>query len=1569
MEDNCALERKTVEELPCHSAPYDLSVSDILQWIPASTFVFRINSEGDASFSYVSDKLAELTGLEPVCVMQDASLFLERVAREDVEVLFASAQQSSVNGSSWQQQLRIYHPTKGMLWIDWLANPVGHSSDNIWKGIMLDITEQKLAEQKAELFESITNHSSEAVYLINEDCRFEYINDAVCHMLGYAREELLGMGPNDIDPAASHSDVAAFQQRVREQKTASFKSTHRRRDGSVFPVEVIGVPVERGSSQVTLAITRDISQQKRIMENLLRSEREFLSLAENLPDNIGRWDAQGRFLYINPALERTMQVTAADILGRKVEDVVGDQFSGIAKVLRQVLATAKPAFMQRVESPTPDGGMEFHDVKIIPEFDDSGYLTSVLCLGRDMTEHYQIMDQLTAYSNELSLLRCAVDASTDAFFIIDENFHIIDVNDNACQTLGYKRSELLGMTPLDIDPDLTLDDMKKMRRDMEPSQFYLSEVRHQARNGRIYPVELGTKIFHQDGARYAVVIARDISERKRAEREKNWLEVAVNVSADALYIIHVEEDRHWFASVNDTACRMLGYSREELMALTIPELDPNKPPEKLSDTVREMEPDEVRVVETVHRCKDGHLIPVEVAFNITDDEDGQRYMIAMARDITQRANAEQAFRSLAENSPDFIISYDPEHRIRYLNDKLREELKLDSSAEVIGLRPIDIWPDGRFNMIEDAIDRVIESGVGENFEFEQPEEDGSVSHRQLLLEPEYDAAGQLIGVLAFGRIITSLRENERRLRHLLENLPGVASEFYLGTDGKCSFPFLSQGIEALYGVSHEEAIRDGTVLFDRIHPDDRERIDRALAESAKNLIPYHEEYRIIPANAPERWLEVRSIPERQPDGGTLLTGIKLDISERKRAQHRQYLLERALERMFDGSILVDRKGRILEVNRALCEMLNYSKAELLEHSVSEIIDELANSCWAEHWEKITRAGGNLQIETHCLTRTGDTIPAEVAFSVFEFEGESYNLTSVRNIAERKQIEDRLQMAASVFGAASEGIIITDPTGKILDTNPAFSQITGYSCAEVIGKNPSILSSGMQDDRFYQDMWSGNLVKTGFWSGEIINKRKNGDLYVEQLNIAAVHDSSGTLKHYVGIFTDISRIKQQEEHLQHIAHHDVLTSLPNRLLLTRRLAQAITQARRSSQVLAILYLDLDGFKPINDNFGHETGDLVLIKVAQRLTDYLRSTDTVARIGGDEFVILLTGVSGSEECRFTASRLLDIVSDPIILDDQVINLSVSIGVCVHKGNDQIDPDTLLRKADQAMYLAKNAGRNQFVFHNSNEHNHDQKYDQTIHDLRLAIQEEQFSVYYQPIIDLETGLAIKAEALLRWLHPTLGMIPPSEFIPVAENGGLINTIGDLVFHKTVQLVQQVNTLPCVDSSAPIQISVNRSPRQFFHRDGASKWIRYLIQQNIDGRLLGIEITEGLLLDDWSDVHRQLNQLRSAGLSISLDDFGTGYSALSYLKKFSIDYLKIDRSFVNDIVHDPDSQAIVRSIIAMARQLGIKTIGEGVETPEQAEILKAAGCDYAQGYYYARPMPDHEFSEFIIRNRSENQ
>jgi diguanylate cyclase (GGDEF)-like protein/PAS domain S-box-containing protein len=572
------------------------------------------------------------------------------------------------------------------------------------------------------------------------------------------------------------------------------------------------------------------------------------------------------------------------------------------------------------------------------------------------------------------------------------------------------------------------------------------------------------------------------------------------------------------------------------------------------------------------------------------------------------------------------------------------------------------------------------------------------------------------------------------------------------------------------------------------------------------------------------------------------------------------------------------------------------------------------------------------------------------------------------------IEDyrRLQLALerskhdfiSLAEASPDSIIRYDRVGRILYLNTKLARDLEVDPDQVIGKHSAEI---WPDGRFNpivqtieQAMEKGSPRIIEFWA--TINTPA---ARYHQIHCVPDRDIDGQI---VGAFAfgyDQTELKKNEMHLQHMAHHDVLTGLPNRRLLTERLFEAIEQARNKGGKIAILYLDLDGFKPINDQYGHEFGDRVLVEAANRLAHSLKGADMVARIGGDEFVVLLTQLSNKEECEYVAHRLLEATSRSIVLDGINMQLSTSAGICLYPDDQLEDPDILLRYADQAMYMAKSAGRNQFVFFDAYARGQNVTQSLTIHELRQALGQNQICVYYQPILDLVSGQVIKAEALVRWQHPTQGIISPAEFIPVAENGGLIHEIGDLVFRLAAKTAYLWHSQVAEMADQQIRISVNRSPRQFFYRNELTCWRQYLDEQDIPGNLLGIEITEGLLLDDRPEVHEQINEMRAMGMTISLDDFGTGYSALSYLRKFKIDYLKIDRSFIHNIEEDTDDRAIVESIIAMAKHLSIKVIAEGVETPGQAQILQAADCELVQGYLYAKPMPEAEFLEFVSNSQ----
>lgn len=564
---------------------------------------------------------------------------------------------------------------------------------------------------------------------------------------------------------------------------------------------------------------------------------------------------------------------------------------------------------------------------------------------------------------------------------------------------------------------------------------------------------------------------------------------------------------------------------------------------------------------------------------------------------------------------------------------------------------------------------------------------------------------------------------------------------------------------------------------------------------------------------------------------------------------------------------------------------------------------------------------------------------------------------VQDITERKREDEKTRLAASVFSHAREGITITTASGFIVDINDAFTRITGYSREEAIGQNPRMLKSGRQDEAFYEAMWR-DLTGPGHWSGEIWNRRKNGEVYAQLLTISAVRDAQGNTQHYVALFSDITGIKEHQSQLEHIAHFDALTNLPNRVLLADRLQQAMLQAQRGQQQLAVAYLDLDGFKAINDQHGHEAGDHVLVTLAQRMRQALREGDTLARLGGDEFVAVLVDLEDAADSLPLLARLLTAAAQPVQLGNLTMQVSASLGVTYYPQSQDIDADQLLRQADQAMYQAKVAGKNRHHIFDAAQDLDLRGHHESLARIRLALAQNEFVLYYQPKVNMRSGQVIGAEALIRWQHPEKGLVAPAEFLPVIEAHMLAVAVGEWVIDTTLTQMAHWHT---AGLDLP-QVSVNVGARQLQQGDFVDRLKLILAKHpQINPARLQIEVLETSALSDMAQVSQVVEECAQIGVMFALDDFGTGYSSLSYLKRLRVTVLKIDQSFVRDMLEDPDDLAILEGVIGLATAFKLQVIAEGVETIEHGRALLDLGCELAQGYGIARPMPGADMPAWV--------
>lgn len=678
--------------------------------------------------------------------------------------------------------------------------------------------------------------------------------------------------------------------------------------------------------------------------------------------------------------------------------------------------------------------------------------------------------------------------------------------------------------------------------------------------------------------------------------------------------------------------------------------------------------------------------------------------------------------------------------------------------------------------------------------------------------------------------------------------------------------------------------------------------------------------------------------------------IVRDISQRKQMEAARDRMIAILDSTSDLVSIADPNGKLLYLNRAGRQQLGIGMDEDITQSAipNFLPDPEHHPILLEGLPSAMREG-SWRAETVIRSRSGVEFPVSQVILAHKTAAGQLDVysTIMRDITARKQSEQQIRLAAGALASIAEGVLIADRDSKIVFANKAFTLASGYEPEEAIGRTPAFLQSGKQDAAFYENMWH-TLRDVGHWQGEVWDKHKNGDLFPILLSLSAMRDGAGEVTHYVSVLSDISTSKHYQAQLEHQAHHDALTQLPNRLLFRMRLEAALTRARRTGKKLGLLFLDLDRFKIVNDTLGHSVGDALLRQASQRLIDALRETDTVARFGGDEFALLIDLLESNSAAANVAQKILDTLTQVFWVDDHELYVSASIGISIFP-DDGDDIETLFKNADSAMYNAKAGGRNTYRFFSAADID-PQAIDrlELSNDLRQAIKREQLFLEFQPRFDCKTGSLSGMEALTRWRHPIRGLIPPAIFIPIAEQTGQMEQIGDWVLRTACQQIHSWR-----EAGLEVQrVAVNLSALQFSRPALAVEMSALINEFQITPAMLELELTESVIMSDADGAIRLLGVLHELGFLIAIDDFGTGYSSLSYLKRFPISYLKIDQSFVAGVCDNADDAAITRAIIALARSLNLKVIAEGVETEGQYAFLKREACDEAQGFLLSRPV-----------------
>ncbi len=648
-----------------------------------------------------------------------------------------------------------------------------------------------------------------------------------------------------------------------------------------------------------------------------------------------------------------------------------------------------------------------------------------------------------------------------------------------------------------------------------------------------------------------------------------------------------------------------------------------------------------------------------------------------------------------------------------------------------------------------------------------------------------------------------------------------------------------------------------------------------------------------------------------------------------------------------GQLIVERKPILDQLTRDIRELPTPARLELVSQEYARAHHRAATQAHLHRWLLYVAALGlavYLAVAMLRLARASSAL-------------RSANADLEERLEALRRAQDDLRLFASVFTNATEGMIITEAGGAIVAANPAFTTITGYEAADAIGHTPSILRSGKHDAGFYAEMWR-SLAERGHWRGEIWNRRRDGSLFPEWLSITAVNDAQGGVSHYIGVFSDITERKNAEARIHFMAHHDALTGLPNRVLLQDRLEQAILKSKRQEHHTAVLFIDLDRFKNINDTLGHDVGDGLLLQVANRCNGTLREIDTVSRLGGDEFVVVLPEVEHAQDAGLVARKLLSALEQPFRLGLHEIAVTASIGIALYPGDGRTASE-LLRNADAAMYRAKAGGRDRYEYY-SPDMNSSLLGELLLEtQLRRAVERGELRLHYQPKVDAATGRLSGLEALLRWEHPELGLLAPARFMSVAEDSGLIVPIGEWVLKRTCRQIRE-----WLDADMEVvPVSVNLSAHQFVHQDVVALVDEALEENVLDAGQLELELTETVLMHDTRHTLDVLERLRHRGVALSIDDFGSGYSSLGYLHLFPVQVLKIDQAFVHAIQPGGGDGKIATAIIALAHSLGLEVVAEGVETEYQRAFLAEHGCNQFQGYLFGRPMDESEVASHLPR------
>ena len=1347
-------------------------------------------------------------------------------------------------------------------------------------------------------------------------------NDRLCEILGYTRTELLQRTYNQIThPDDVVADLEYYECFVRRDiKYYQHEKRFLHKSGKdVFARVVVNCAyTPAGDIEMLLIAVEDITERKQA-EEALRESQERLSLIIR-GTNEGWWDLDlvRNGAYHSPrwwamlGYEPDQGMTDPTLWQRITHP---DDIEPSLKLIREVLASQKNSYEIELRLLHKDG----HYVPILTRAfilrNQQGQAVRISGSNMDLTQRHA---EQAALRNQEEFNRVLLENQAEGVVACDADLKLVLFNRTAREWHGLDAASIppeqwsrhYGLYDAKGEHELTVDQIPLIRafngEHLQNVGMSINAIGQQTR----FVSCSAAAFFDASGKKLgAVAIFRDMTSMLRHSQTLQASETLYRemFAANPLPMWVFDVETLAFLAVNDATINHYGWSREEFLAMKITDICPADEVKRLEQYLSHTPTKDLNTSgEWRHLKKDNTVMDVEITSHSLSFS-GRDARLVLAYDITERKHNEGEVRLL--NRLLLMLTNINQTLIRRL-----EPIELFNEACAIAVR------DGGFLM---AWIGLIEAETG--------------------LIKDVGHAG------AVGDYLETLRLDLNDL-------------------GKYG-PTARSIREGIYIVCNDIATDESFVPWR----------EKALANGYRSMIalPLRLFGKIIGNlnlySAVSEIFNQRELNLLDELAGNISFALEVNEMENRRQAAQKALQES--ETLFHtlassspvGIFRTNKLGHGVYYNESWSRITGITKSDTLGcNNWSESLHEEDRASVFATIDEAVKNQHGFSMEYRFLRPDGSTVWVKgQAEAETDTEG-NFNgfVGTLTDITALKTSEESLRMAAAVFENTREGVMVTDADNRIILVNRAFTDITLYQEQDVLGQSPALLVSGRHDQQFYEELWQ-TLTEIGYWQGEIWNRRGDGDVHPVLMGISAIKNEAGLTLNYVAVFADISNLKASEAQLEFLAHHDPLTRLPNRLMLISQLGHAIEVARRDKSQLALLMLDLDRFKNVNDSFGHPAGDELLQQVAKRLSEKLRGVDTITRLGGDEFTVLLQNVAHPEDAARVAENIIDALQAPWTLANNIeVRISASVGISLYPGHGETALE-LLQHADAALYQAKSAGRGcARYFSESLTKAARDRFDIEAR-LRLALQNNELRVYYQPKIDMFSGKIIGAEALVRWQDPVEGLILPMRFISIAEDTGLIGAIGAWVMHEACRQGKS-----WLDSGvAPLSMAVNLSANQLHHGDIVETVSKILEETGFPTHLLELELTESILMQREDEMIDALNDLRSKGVRLAIDDFGTGYSSLAYLKSFPLDVLKVDRSFVADIEQDEDDRAITATIIGIAHTLGMKVVAEGVETVHQREFLRAHGCDMYQGYLVCKPLPAEEFAVFLQVYNAANQ